>query len=61
MIFYLISPFSSLKFYFVFPFGIQTYAKFQVLTVSMVDKTESKMEFFGVEPTLNPLRSTKVG
>ena len=34
------SPFGNLKFYLVSPFGIQTYAKFQVfLTLSVFQET----------------------
>ena len=48
---------------FVSPFGIKTYAKFSVPfnTASIVEETGPKMVFFGLGPTLNTLRSTKVG
>ena len=48
---------------FVSPFGIKIYAKFSVPfnTASIVEETGSKMVFFGLGPTLNTLRSIKVG
>ena len=47
---------------FVFPFGIKANAKFSVPfnTASIVEETGPKMLFFGLGPTLNTLRSTKV-
>ena len=56
---YLISSFGS----FVSPFKIKAYAKFSVSfnTASIVEETDPKMVFFGVGPTLNTHRSTKVG
>ena len=56
-------PFWQFEVLFVSPFGIKTYAKFSVPfnTASIVEETGPKMVFFGLGPTLNTLRSTKVG
>ena len=56
-------PFWQFEVLFVSLFGIKTYAKFSVLfnTASIVEETGPKMVFFGLGPTLNTLRSTKVG
>ena len=55
-------PFWQFEVLFVSPIEIKTYAKFSVPfnTASTVKETGPKMVFFGLGPTLNTLRSTKV-
>ena len=54
-------PFWQFEVLFVSPIEIKTYAKFSVPfnTASVVEETGPKM-VFGLGPTLNTLRSTKV-
>ena len=59
----MISPFSNLKFY-LFPLLEQKHAKFSgpFNAASIVEETGPEMVFFfGLGPTSNPLKSTKVG